>query len=67
MKAKDYPFVKELIIDTEGTIRKVVIDFSDYQRLLEAIEDEGLLLAMMEVKDEIPLNLHEALAEFENA
>ena len=66
MKAKDYPFVKELIIDTEGTIRKVVIDFSDYQRLLEAIEDEGLLLAMMEVKDEIPLNLPEALAELEN-
>lgn len=66
MKAKDYPFVKELIIDTEGTIRKVVIDFSDYQRLLSAIEDEGLLLAMMEIKDEIPLNLHEALAELEN-
>ena len=65
MKAEDYPFVKELITDTEGTIQKVVIDFSDYQRLLEAMEDEGLVLAMMEVKDETPLNLDEALAELE--
>ena len=66
MKAEDYPFAKELVIDTEGHIRKVIIDFSDYQRLLEAIEDEGLILAMTEVKDEIPLNLNEALAELEN-
>ncbi|HAZ44965.1 MAG TPA: hypothetical protein DDW76_31505 [Cyanobacteria bacterium UBA11369] len=65
MKAEDYPFVKELIIDTKGTIQKVVINFSDYQRLLEAMEDEGLVLAMMEVKDETPLNLDEALAELE--
>ncbi|HAX78989.1 MAG TPA: hypothetical protein DCY88_24995 [Cyanobacteria bacterium UBA11372] len=65
MKAEDYPFVKELIIDTKGTIQKVVINFSDYQRLLEAMEDEGLVLAMKEVKDETPLNLDEALAELE--
>jgi RelB Antitoxin alpha helical domain len=65
MKAEDYPFVKELIIDNKGTIQKVVINFSDYQRLLEAMEDEGLVLAMMEVKDETPLNLDEALAELE--
>jgi len=65
MKAEDYPFVKELITDTEGTVRKVVIDFSDYQRLLEAMEDEGLLRAMMEVKDETPLNLEQAIAELE--
>ena len=65
MKAEDYPFVKELIIDIQGTIQKVVINFSDYQRLLEAMEDEGLVLAMMEVKDETPLNLDEALAELE--
>ncbi|MGB5960096.1 MAG: hypothetical protein WBG73_05505 [Coleofasciculaceae cyanobacterium] len=64
MKAEDYPFAKELIIDTEGKIRKVIIDFSDYQRLVEAIEDEGLTLAMLEVK-EAPLSLDEALAEFE--
>ncbi|MGA9377342.1 MAG: hypothetical protein WBV73_00950 [Phormidium sp.] len=60
MKAEDYPFVKELIVDTEGTIQKVVIDFSDYQHLLEAIEDEGLIRAMNEVKGESPLSLDEA-------
>lgn len=65
MKAEDYPFVKELIVDTEGTIQKVVIDFSDYQHLLEAIEDEGLIRAMNEVKGESPLSLDEALAELE--
>lgn len=58
-------FAKELIVDTSGHIRKVVIDINDYQRLLEAIEDEGLTLAMMEAKDEIPLSLDEALAELE--
>jgi hypothetical protein len=62
---EEYPFAKELITDTEGYVRKVVIDFSDYQRLLELIEDEGLTLAMMEVKDETPLSLDEALAELE--
>jgi len=65
MKAEDYPFVKELITDTEGTVRKVVIDFSDYQRLLEAMEDVGLVRAMIEVKEEIPLKLEQAIAELE--
>jgi hypothetical protein len=65
MKANKYPFAQELITDTEGNIQKVVIDFDDYQRLLEAIEDEGLILAMKEVQDETPLNLNEALAELE--
>ncbi|MFB2891450.1 hypothetical protein ACE1CI_00735 [Aerosakkonemataceae cyanobacterium BLCC-F50] len=65
MKAEDYPFVKELIVDIEGTIQKVVIDFSDYQHLLEAIEDEGLIRAMNEVKGETGLTLDEALAELE--
>ena len=65
MKTQDYPFVKELITDTEGTIQKVVIDFSDYQHLLEAMEDQGLVRAMIEVKDETPLNLDEALVEVE--
>ena len=65
MKADKYPFARELITDKEGNIRQVIIDYSDYQRLLEAIEDEGLILAMMEVKDETPLNLDDALAELE--
>lgn len=65
MKADQYPFAQELITDTEGNIHKVVMDFNDYKRLLEAIEDEGLILAMKEVQHETPLNLDEALAELE--
>lgn len=65
MKADEYPFAKKLITDAEGKISQVVIDFDDYQRLLEAIEDEGLARAMMEVKDETPLSLHDALAELD--
>ncbi len=43
MQAEQYPFAQELITDVSGKIRKVILDFSDYQRLLEVIEDEGLL------------------------
>ncbi|MCE2696654.1 MAG: hypothetical protein PX483_12470 [Nostocales cyanobacterium LE14-WE4] len=65
MQANQYPFAEELITDIEGNIRKVVIDFQDYLRLIEAIEDEGLILAMKEVENEKPLNIDEALAELE--
>lgn len=65
MQANKYPFVQELITDIEGNIRKVVIDFPDYLQLLEALEDEGLILAMKEVENETPLNLDAALAELE--
>ena len=37
MQTNQYPFAQELITDIEGNIRKVVIDFQDYLRLLEAI------------------------------
>ncbi|AFZ15444.1 hypothetical protein Cri9333_4665 [Crinalium epipsammum PCC 9333] len=65
MKVDQYPFAQELITDTEGNIKKVIIDFPDYLRLLEAIEDEGLILAMQEVQHETPLNLNEVLLELE--
>ncbi|MUG92498.1 hypothetical protein F7734_08515 [Scytonema sp. UIC 10036] len=65
MKADKYLFAKELITDTEGNIQKVVIDFNDNQRLLEAIEDEGLIFAMKAVQAETPLSLSESLAELE--
>jgi hypothetical protein len=65
MNAKDYPFAQELITDTQGHVQKVVISFSDYERLIEMLEDEGLYRAMMEVKDETPLSFEEALAELE--
>ncbi|BAZ78965.1 MAG: hypothetical protein RLZZ29_2023 [Cyanobacteriota bacterium] len=65
MQADKYPFAQELITDIQGNIRKVVMDFQEYLRLLEALEDEGLILAMKEVENETPLNLDEALAELE--
>ncbi|MBE9213846.1 hypothetical protein IQ247_14425 [Plectonema cf. radiosum LEGE 06105] len=61
MQADKYPFAKEFITDTEGNIRKVVIDFSDYQRIVEAIEDKVLILAMKEVEGEERLSKEEAL------
>ncbi|QIR36970.1 hypothetical protein HCG51_09630 [Tolypothrix sp. PCC 7910] len=60
-----YPFAQELITDTQGNIRKVIIDFQDYLPLLEAIEYEGLILAIKEVQQEKTLNINEALAELE--
>ncbi|HCV31987.1 MAG TPA: hypothetical protein DGO89_18575 [Microcoleaceae bacterium UBA9251] len=65
MKIEDYPLAKELIFDAEGNISQVILDYTDYQYFLEAIEDKGLLLAMREVKNETPLNLQQALAELE--
>ncbi|PSB03284.1 hypothetical protein [Merismopedia glauca] len=65
MEVEQYPFVRELIADTEGNIQQVVLDFNDYQHLLEAIEDESLILAMKEVQNETPLSISEALAELE--
>jgi hypothetical protein len=65
MNAKNYPFAQELITDTQGQILKVVINFQDYERIIEIIEDEGLYRAMMEVKDETPLSFEEALAALE--
>ena len=65
MNAQDYPFAQELITDTQGQVLKVVINFQDYERIIETIEDEGLYRAMMEVKDETPLSFEEALAELD--
>ncbi len=65
MNAKDYPFTQELITDTQGHILKVIINFQDYERIIETIEDEGLYRAMIEVKDETSLSFEEALAELD--
>jgi RelB Antitoxin alpha helical domain len=65
MKAEEYPFVQELITDKQGQVLKVVLEFEAYQRLLDAIEDEGLYRAMQAVKGETSLNRNEALQELE--
>lgn len=65
MKIEDYPLAKELLFDAEGNISQVILNYTDYQYLLEAIEDRGLLLAMGEVKHEKPLTLQEVLIKME--
>ena len=65
MNAKNYPFAQELITDTQGQILKVIINFQDYERIIEIIEDEALYRAMMKIKDETPLSFEEALAALE--
>lgn len=56
---------RELLEIAKSDFSDYLTNLSDYQRLLEAMEDKGLVLAMMEVKDETPLNLEQALAELE--
>jgi hypothetical protein len=65
METKKLPFAKEFITDSKGHITKIIMDFNDYQRFLDWIEDEGLARAMNEVKNEVPLNLEDALKELE--
>jgi len=65
METKEFPFAKEFITDTKGHITKIIMDFNDYRCLLDRIEDEGLVRAMNEVKNEVPLNLEDALKELE--
>lgn len=65
MNEIDYPFAQELITDSQGHILKVVIDFQDYERIITAIEDEGLYRAMMEVDGETSLSFDSALAELD--
>ena len=65
MNVKDYPFAQQLITDSQGHIVKVIINYQDYERIIEAIEDEGLYRAMRDVKEETPLSLEEALAELD--
>ena len=65
MEQAAYPYAKELITDAKGRVIKVVLSVRDYERLLEAVEDEALLKAMQEVEHEIPLSREEALKALE--
>ncbi|MFN6066528.1 MAG: hypothetical protein ACK45T_05020, partial [Pseudanabaena sp.] len=51
MNIKDYPFAQDLITDNQGQIQQVIINFEDYQQIIEAYEDTGLYRAMIDVKD----------------
>lgn len=65
MNIKDYPLAQELIMDNQGHIQQVILNFEDYQQMIETHEDTGLYRAMIAVKDETPLSLEEALIELE--
>jgi hypothetical protein len=65
MNIKDYPLAQELILNHQGQIQQVIINFEDYQQMIEAYEDAVLYRAMIDVKDEIPLSREEALLELE--
>lgn len=65
MNNQNYPFAQELITDSQGNIRKVILDFNDYQHLIEILEDEKLYQAMLKTKGENPLNLKAALEELD--
>ena len=65
MTNNDYPFAQELITDTQGNIRKVILDFEDYQHLLESLEDEVLYQAMKTTVNETSISREEALQALE--
>ncbi len=61
MKKTNYPFAQELITDSQGNIRQVILNFEDYQQLLEILEDEALYQAMKTTIGETSMNRDEAL------
>lgn len=65
MTDNSYPFAQELITDTQGNIRQVILNFEDYQRLLESLEDEALYQAMQPTLNEKPMSREEALKALE--
>ena len=61
----NYPVAQELITDRQGKIRQVIINFEDYQHLLESLEDEALYQAMKTTINETPMSRDEALKALE--
>lgn len=64
--SEDYPFVQEFVTDNTGQIQKVVLSLSNYQRLINALEDEDLYQAMQAVRHETPLSREAALKALED-
>lgn len=60
-----YPFAQEFVTDKEGNIIKVILNFQDYQNLIDNWEDQALYQAMLQTKNEQPLSLDLALEELE--
>lgn len=60
-----YPFAQEFVTDKQGNIIKVILNFQDYQNLIDNWEDQALYQAMLQTKNEQPLSLDLALEELE--
>ena len=65
MTNNNYPFAQELITDSQGNIHQVILNFEDYQQLLEGLEDEALYQAMKTTINETPMSREEALKALE--
>ncbi len=65
MKRREFPFATQFITDRRGQISKVILNFRDYDALIEALEDAGLHRAMKEVGREKTLSRRAALALLE--
>lgn len=61
LSSEDYPLVQEFVMDNMGQVQKVVLNLSDYQHLLELLEDEGLYREMQAVRHEPSLSREDAL------
>jgi len=53
-------YVKSYIKDKEGHTKGVIIDYSDFLRIEELVEDYSLVKAMEEVEDDEVLTLEKA-------
>ena len=52
---------KEYITDESGAIKSVVIDFTTFKAIEEALLDQGLERAMLEVRNDEELTLSEVM------
>ena len=60
---------KQFIVDQDGAIQSVIIDYATFHRMEETLLDAGLQKAMEEIEGEEELSLEDAirLAKKENA
>lgn len=58
---RKFPFASEFVTDSNGRVSKVILDLPTFERLVEQLEDEALVRAMKEVRNEKPLSKAEAL------
>lgn len=51
---------KSFIVDDDGEVQSVILDYKSYQRIEELLLDYGMLKAMEEVAEEEEIDLKEA-------